>query len=92
MITYQTFRTTRPITLTSRPKNSSQLNRVFAAAIINQQFCEMLLQNPHQALQNGYLGETFSLSKEERDLIISTRAETLSDLAKQVNRVLLRSQ
>lgn len=91
MITSQTFLTTRPITLTSKPNNSSQLSRVFAAAIINQQFCDMLLQNPDQALQNGYLGEAFSLSKEEQDLIVSIRAESLSDLAKQVNRA-MRSQ
>ena len=88
MITPQTFRTTRPITLTSRPNNSSQLSRVFAAAIINHQFCDTLLQNPIQALRNGYLGESFSLSKEEQDLIVSIRAESLSDLAKQVNRAM----
>jgi hypothetical protein len=88
MITPQTFRTTRQITLTSKPNNSSRLSRVFAAAIINQQFCAMLLQNPIQALQNGYLGEAFSLSKEERDLIVSIRAESLADLAKQVNRAM----
>jgi hypothetical protein len=88
MITPQTFRTTRPVTLTSKPSHSSQISRVFAAAIVNQQFCELLLQNPNQALRNGYFGETFSLSKEEQDLIVSIRAESLSDLARQVNRAL----
>ncbi|MBI5840717.1 MAG: hypothetical protein HZB19_11510 [Chloroflexi bacterium] len=68
--------------------NSSGLSRMFAAAVVNQQFCEMLLRNPHEALQKGYLGETFSLSKEERDLIVSIRARSLSDLARQVNRSL----
>ena len=48
----------------------------------------MLLHDPHIALQKGYLGETFSLSREERDLIMSARANSLSDLAKQVNRSL----
>jgi hypothetical protein len=48
----------------------------------------MLLQDPNTALRNGYLGETFSLSKEEQDLIVSIRANSLSDLAKQVNRSL----
>jgi hypothetical protein len=49
----------------------------------------MLLQDPSIALQRGYLGQTFSLSKEERDLITSIRAKSLSDLAKQVNRSLV---
>ena len=63
MITPQTFRSTRPITLTSKQTRSSQMSRVFAAAVVNKQFCSTLLQNPNQALQNGYLGESFSLSR-----------------------------
>ncbi|MBE0670791.1 MAG: hypothetical protein IH588_09400 [Anaerolineales bacterium] len=70
----------------SRPNDG--VSRIFAAAVVNRQFCEMLLQDPHIALQRGYLGETFSLSKEEMDAIISIRAETLSDFARQLNKVL----
>jgi hypothetical protein len=76
------------INLASRSNNSSGISRVFSAAVVNQQFRDMLLQDPNTALQNGYLGETFSLSKEEQDLIVSIRANSLSDLAKQVNRSL----
>lgn len=72
-----------------RPKRkieprSAGLNRVFAAAVVNRQFCDMLLKNPREALQKGYLGETFTLTPEEVSLIASIHAETLSDLAKQV--------
>jgi hypothetical protein len=76
------------INLASRSNNSSGISRVFSAAVVNQQFRDMLLQDPNRALRNGYLGETFSLSKEEQDLIVSIRANSLSDLAKQVNRSL----
>ncbi len=85
MISTQTFRTTMSVTITSRPAYSSELSRMFAAAVINRQFCESLLMNPHEALQNGYLGETFLLNKDERELIMSIRAESLADLAKQMN-------
>jgi hypothetical protein len=88
MLSPQTFRATIPINLTSTSNNSSELSRVFAAAVVNQQFCDMLLQDPHEALQKGYLGERFMLSKEEKDLIVSIRAKSLSDLAKQVTRAL----
>lgn len=91
MIAPQTFRTRTimPMALSSVSQhNSTELSRVFAAAVINQQFCDALLRNPNQALQNGYLGEAFSLSKEEQDLIISSRANSLPELAKQVNRSL----
>lgn len=63
---------------------SSGLNRVFAAAVVNRQFCDMLLKNPREALQKGYLGEVFTLTPDEVALIASIRAESLSDLAKQV--------
>jgi hypothetical protein len=91
MITSQTFRTrtTMPMARTSAAHhNSTELSRVFAAAVINQQFCEALLRNPCEALRNGYLGEAFALSKEEQDSIVSSRANNLADLAKQVNRSL----
>jgi hypothetical protein len=83
--TYQNTLTTK---LTSRSKASSGLSRVFAAAVVNKQFRDMLLHEPSIALQNGYLGETFSLSKEEEDLLISIRANSLPDLAKQITRSL----
>lgn len=88
MIASLTYPKTQPINLTSRSKISSGLSRVFAAAVVNQNFCDTLLHDPCVALQNGYLGETFSLSKEEQDLVVSIRANSLSDLAKQVNRSL----
>lgn len=64
--------------------NSKELSRVFAAAVVNRQFRDLLLQNPREALNKGYLGETFSLTPEESDLIVSIRADSLTDLAKQV--------
>jgi len=88
MITSQTFHKTHSLSLTSKPNNSSELSRVFAAAVINQQFRDMLLNQPEQALQNGYFGEPFLLSREEQDLIVSIRARSLSDLAIQVSRAL----
>lgn len=63
---------------------SKGLSRVFAAAVVNNQFRNLLLENPREALVKGYLGETFSLTPEESDLIASIRADSLSDLAKQV--------
>lgn len=90
MIAPMTYQNTLSINLASRPAISSGLSRVFAAAVVNRQFCDMLLRDPHAALQKGYLGESFFLSNQEQDLLVSIRANTLSDLAKQVNRSLSR--
>jgi hypothetical protein len=89
MIAPFTYQNTISQKFTSRSNSSSGLSQVFAAAVVNQQFCKMLLQDPSIAIQKGYLGQTFSLSKEEQDLITSIRANSLSDLAKQVNHSLL---
>jgi hypothetical protein len=70
---------------------SAALSRLFAAAVVNRQFCEMLLSNPQEALRKGYLGETFTLTKDERDLIISIRARSLADLARALSRSLISS-
>jgi hypothetical protein len=84
-----TYPTVIPKSFSSKSTSSSGLSQVFAAAVVNRQFCSMLLKDPSVALQKGYLGQSFSLSKEERDLIVSIQANSLSDLAKQVNRSLL---
>jgi hypothetical protein len=51
----------------------------------------MLLTNPQEALRKGYLGETFMLTKAERELIISIRARSLADLAREINQSLIPS-
>ncbi len=60
------------------------LNSVLAAAVVNQSFRDMLLQNPEAALDQGYLGKGFSLNQKETSLILSLSANSLADLAKQI--------
>ena len=60
------------------------LSHLFAAAVVNRQFREMLLEDPETALQRGYLGERFELSREDRERLTSVRAQSLADLAKTI--------
>jgi len=72
-----------------KPSNArTGLHRLFAAAIVNDQFRETLLSQPEEALASGYLGQTFMLTDQEKMLIQSIRADTLTDLAQKVNRAL----
>jgi len=64
------------------------LHRLFAAAIVNNQFRETLLHEPEAALANGYLGQPFALTDREKTIIQSVRAKTLTDLAQKVNQAL----
>jgi hypothetical protein len=60
------------------------LGHLFAAAVVNRQFREMLLEDPEAALQRGYQGQNFELSQEDHERLISVRAESLADLARTI--------
>ena len=78
-----------PIRKLSRPLSPhTGVHRLFAAAVVSDQFRKTLLSKPEEALANGYLGQTFALSDREKSIIKSIRADTLTDLAQQVNRAL----
>ena len=64
------------------------LHRLFAAAIVSDQFRETLLREPELAMATGYLGQTFALTDQEKTIIKSVRANTLTDLAQKVNQAL----
>jgi len=66
----------------------SGLHRVFTAAIVNSQFREKLLREPEMALAGGYLGQTFTLTDQERAIISNVRASDLTDFAQKVNQAL----
>ena len=68
---------------------SNGLNRIFAAAVVNRHFCQLLLHEPDTALNTGYLGESFLLTSYERELILSTHADTLADFARKINTALI---
>jgi len=71
--------------MTQPVKSSSRgLDLLFAAAVVNRKFRQMLLTDPEAALTQGYLGETFEVSERERERITSTRARSLKELAKKV--------
>ena len=70
------------------PAARSALHRLFAAAIVNDQFRKTLLREPEKAVANGYLGQSFPLTDQEKKIIKSIRAETLTDFAQKVNQAL----
>jgi hypothetical protein len=70
------------------PPARSALHRLFAAAIVSDQFRRTLLRAPEEALANGYLGQTFPLTDQEKKIIKAIRAENLTDFARKVNQAL----
>jgi hypothetical protein len=60
------------------------VSSLIAAAVVDSSFRELLLANPAYALERGYYGQCFQLSDEERQLVESIRANSLSDFASQL--------
>lgn len=89
MATPQTFqKSVLPLRVAETPRNLAGLSMLFEAAVVNRQFCQLLLSQPETALQQGYLGNAFDLTLEEQSLIISIQANSLPELAQQVTSVL----
>ena len=84
--TYQ--RSVLPLRIAETPRDLAGLSKLFEAAVVNRQFCQLLLSQPETALRQGYLGNNFDLTLEEQALIISIQAHSLPDLAQQVTTAL----
>ena len=74
---------TLPITLAvpETVGESLELCRLLAAATVSPHFENLLLNDPRQALEQGYEDESFLLSPGERELILSLHAPSLAELA-----------
>jgi hypothetical protein len=62
----------------------ADLNRLMAAAVIDREFCTLLLSNPIRAIGQGYYGENFHLSTETQAQLSEIRASSLPEFARQV--------
>ncbi|MFT3892076.1 MAG: hypothetical protein QM730_10610 [Anaerolineales bacterium] len=70
----------------------SGLHRLFAAAIVNNQFRAKLLSEPEAAMTGGYLGQPFALTDHEKKIIKTVQANNLADFAQKVNQALKGNQ
>jgi len=84
----QTYQNSLMFHLAEPPKSFSGLSRLLSAAVINKQFCRLLLDDPKSALRQGYCGDAFDLTLDEQALLLSVQARSLPDLATQINKAL----
>jgi hypothetical protein len=70
---------------TGGDRTEKEYSRILTAAVINPQFCRVLLTDPGKALKMGFAGEPFKLNAESHDLLSQIRAKSLSDFARQMN-------
>jgi len=62
-----------------------EISRLLTAAVISTRFRKLLLSDPAKALSAGYNGETFYFSREERERIVTIKAQSLADYANQIS-------
>ena len=63
---------------------SCEISRLLSAAVINKGFRELLLSDPARALSQGFCGEEFSLDIDQKALILSIQADSLTEFARQI--------
>ena len=64
--------------------NSQELSRLLSAAVVSPGFRKSLLRDPQSAIANGYQGESFQMSLDEWNCILSIKAQDLPSLANQI--------
>ena len=62
---------------------SPGMSRLINAALVDPEFCKLLLTQPAVALSQGFQQETFSLSYEESIFALTIQAVSLADFAAQ---------
>jgi hypothetical protein len=67
--------------------NPKAISRLISAAIVDRAFQKLLLSRPELALANGYNGEIFDLTDEDRALILTIQATSINDFAAQLIRL-----
>ena len=67
------------------------LYRLLSAAIIDQNVQCQLLQDPLQAVRAGYLGQTFSLTAQEQNMLTSISASDFPTFSRYVDQWISRN-
>ena len=66
---------------------NNEYSRILSAAVINNHFRQMLLNDPVKAISNGYSGEQFEINSEEKSRLSTIKASSLADFAAQLSLV-----
>jgi hypothetical protein len=59
----------------------AECSRVLHAAVVNRRFQQRLLSDPVRSIEEGYCGETFHFTREEKEQLRSIRATSLEEFA-----------
>jgi hypothetical protein len=75
------------VNYSQKPLLNLELSRILTAAVINNHFRSLLLNDPISAIERGYSGESFSLGAEETERLGTIHVGSLSDFAAQLSAI-----
>ncbi len=61
-----------------------ECGRLLHAAVINRRFLDKLLTNPLKSIEDGFCGEKFAFTREEKQRINQIRAGSLEEFSRQL--------
>ena len=62
----------------------NECGRLIHAAVINKRFQQQLLSNPLKAIEDGYCGEKFAFTRDEKRRIQQIQAKNLAEFSRQL--------
>ena len=68
-----------------------ELYRLISAAIVDPIFRSRLVENPIEAIRLGYLDQSFSLTREEQELLASIRANDFPNFSQCIHQWMSRN-
>ena len=72
--------------------DQTDLDRLVCAGIVDQQFRALLVRDPLRAVEEGFYGEVFHLTEEERTLLANIHASDFDEFVREVARWVLRQR
>jgi hypothetical protein len=81
------FRNANQVSQKENHISAPEISRIISAAVINKRFCVALLADPSSAISQGFFGEPFQLSSEQKNRISRIKENSLEGFAAQLARL-----
>ena len=72
--------------------NQTDLDRLVCAGIVDQHFRALLVRDPLRAVEEGFYGEVFHLTEEERTLLASIHVSDFDEFVREIARWVLQQR
>lgn len=69
--------------------NQTDLDRLVCAGVVDEQFRALLVRDPLRTIEEGFYGEVFHLTEEERALLANIQANDFDEFVREIARWVL---